>query len=502
MSPLESASTRAEIFRVEAEIALHTAAIKTLHERLVPLRSQLQTIVDRTCAIQRLPVELLSEIFILSLPEELTMLGEMRDTPLTPATQTQRLAVVCSRWRTVALRIQPLWTEFALSLSPCIVSATEKLRVTADRAGVRPLTVKISGSSLDECEPLQWSTFMSAFRTIAPRTKALYLGLDTCDMAIMDRDAESLHFVVLETLVLFAEDRGAEAGKEIRMFAHAPRLHGAMLTTISPLAVQLPWAQLTRLRVENYFLPDAHDILRRAANITWAHISLTPHDREFFLPLTTTHMHLEYLRLNECYGSVDGPHVLEHLVCPALRYLRLYSEDADTEYFAHEDEEPIHLPEGKFFTFIQRSPNLKSLELDTIWNSQSPLPLQPLPITHLKINAVLSEAAASRIVGSLENWCLAKLTHLELCVAENQLGATGSSLRTVAQAAGKAIVRRNRAYSLNPSRPHAIQSLRLVARGYADAVHSPIAELAALEQSGVNVFVGGVEKKRTDPVRL
>nr|GAT58441.1 predicted protein [Mycena chlorophos] len=466
MSPLESASTRAEIFRVEAEIALHTAAIKTLHERLVPLRSQLQTIVDRTCAIQRLPVELLSEIFILSLPEELTMLGEMRDTPLTPATQTQRLAVVCSRWRKVALRIQPLWTEFALSLSPCIVSATEKLRVTAERAG------------------------------------ALYLGLDTCDMAIMDRDAESLHFVVLATLVLFAEDRGAAAGKEIRMFAHAPRLQGAMLTTISPLAVQLPWAQLIRLRVENYFLPDAHDVLRRAANITWAHISLTPHDREFFIPLTTTHMHLEYLRLNECYGSVEGPHVLEHLVCPALRHLRLYSEDADTEYFAHEDEEPIHLPEGKFFTFIQRSPNLTSLELDTIWNSQSPLPLQPLPITHLKINADLSEAAASRIVGSLENWCLAKLTHLELCVAENQLGTTGSSLKTVAQAAGKAIVRRNRAYSLNPSRPHAIQSLRLVARGYPDAVHSSIAELAALEQSGVNVFVGGVEKKHTDPVRL
>ncbi|KAJ7727208.1 hypothetical protein B0H16DRAFT_259096 [Mycena metata] len=124
---------QAHIEQLSAEITLQKDVLRQLERSKCAAQRQLNALRD---PISQLPLEISSEIFLQCLPHG------PRDPMAGKAPQL--LMNICSGWTSIALSNPALWDKIDLDFP-----GTQVLRLWAERAGIRPLSIVLRGA-LDE----------------------------------------------------------------------------------------------------------------------------------------------------------------------------------------------------------------------------------------------------------------------------------------------------------------------------------------------------------------
>ncbi|KAJ7055781.1 hypothetical protein C8F01DRAFT_1373302 [Mycena amicta] len=280
-------------------------------------------------AIERLPPELIGEIFSLTLPH-LRGVGAIQ-IPSGP----WRLGHICSRWRTVAVGYSALWSDITLftaaNLHLVDICSREMLEEHLRRSGLAPLHVcfQWSKSASVDLQDLTTSALVSLVIGESRRweTVSILLHNFTPD-PLFERLARirgripllrSLQIIFSGAFSYDLLREGSDA------FTIAPRLDEVCFTnqafteTFVP-AIRFPMTQIKCFRACYGFRNEALSALQCLPHLEDLAISIRMSVRETHRPETI----IELPRLHRLHLRTSGP-VLECLSTPALRELRVTS---------------------------------------------------------------------------------------------------------------------------------------------------------------------------------
>nr|GAT51556.1 predicted protein [Mycena chlorophos] len=162
---LGPAELRKRIGQLEDAIARQTSSLRQMHHFLIAYRQRLHQ--TATFPVLSLPAEVLSEIFVYSLPDKTD--SEKKPDPTRPRAPLLLLQV-CSRWKNVALSTPELWRKFAVNLNVGY-DAAEALDALATRSGALSLDVKLSANMQTKLSQLR--DFLEILDRHAPRIETL-----------------------------------------------------------------------------------------------------------------------------------------------------------------------------------------------------------------------------------------------------------------------------------------------------------------------------------------
>ncbi|KAJ7267703.1 hypothetical protein B0H12DRAFT_120967 [Mycena haematopus] len=353
--------------------------------KITSLESQISTLIElrdreRACisalrhlfsSIHTLPVELLAEIFELTIGVH------------THIEDAFRISQVCSDWRQVAhstprLWARPIWISFRPGDRHH--AYTDGLKAWLVRSA--PLTIPVS-LVLEHCR--KDDRIPDEILKTAPRWHSLTLThvhpLDDASSSLISQLAEC-KLESLEELSLgsFAENVDLTA---LPSFTTIPQLRALSIHLSSnALPILVPWAQLIDLTLDTDFVTIALDVLGQCTNLITANVStagwsVLPEAGQDIVPLN----HLHFLTLD--FFGLAG-HVtpfLERLSTPVLDNLCL-----DFEMIAIGNEV---WTQTSFTTFQLRAPNITHLEFrySCLTSDDLRTAIRHAPsLTHLKLN--------------------------------------------------------------------------------------------------------------------
>ncbi|KAJ7721417.1 hypothetical protein B0H14DRAFT_3007699 [Mycena olivaceomarginata] len=280
--------------------------------------------------VRRVPAEILCEIFFLTLPWT-RRVGNL-DVEQAP----WRLGLVCRQWRTTALGLPRLWSSIALysSLAKAVHPPT-MVETHLDRSANTPLTVtlnceddKFKAFSFSACfnlvslHSMRWETVRLDLHQSFGGPLAFFTHLRTVNGKLP----------ILRTLEitesLSSPSHSDNPSLRGDMFSIAPRLREVLISTAGgyrldwlPLPnIQLPWAQLTRLRGAYRSHEDVLQALRSCPKLVECGITLLG---RHFVPLgDSPHLPLPNLR----HLSVNNRDFLTFITAPSLQELWISGE--------------------------------------------------------------------------------------------------------------------------------------------------------------------------------
>ncbi|KAF8176627.1 hypothetical protein K438DRAFT_70672 [Mycena galopus ATCC 62051] len=196
-------------------------------------------------SILRLPVEILSEIFLLC--------GRKRD-----GCRPRLVATVCRRWRNVALSTSNLWSEIRLIEEETKVESLDSLlALQLQRSGQVPLSIVF-------CEPRDTSSALQLLLTVSHRWQSLDLVILSPNQARLIRDSTSL-FPALKELTL----RNLPAFELGSLFRPLPLLGELTLIWLRcPIPSTLPWTRLKKCTIIGSPAEEVLDVLHSAPDLT------------------------------------------------------------------------------------------------------------------------------------------------------------------------------------------------------------------------------------------
>ncbi|KAJ7271273.1 hypothetical protein C8J57DRAFT_966091, partial [Mycena rebaudengoi] len=215
---------------------------------------ELQRVVD---PISTLPVEISSNIFVQSLPDEAPQATNSSECTL-PSTDDAPLLLtrICKKWRTIALSTLKLWSALQFELHGDRTTDAKLisfLDIWLARSRAFPLILSIGGS--DQSEPAQEKALVCVLARHAKQWKELSLNFSVPLYHNIPLPDSSLP--VLERLVLYAPDERKTAAfcsksiPPISVFQNAPLLSQIRLGPhLSPSDFDFPWNQMTILRCD------------------------------------------------------------------------------------------------------------------------------------------------------------------------------------------------------------------------------------------------------------
>ncbi|KAJ6501972.1 hypothetical protein C8R45DRAFT_818355 [Mycena sanguinolenta] len=337
--------SRADIERFIEESELKLASLESQISALVALRDRERTCVatlkDLIAPIHTLPVELLPEIFEVTIHAE-SHVGDVL-----------RISQVCSGWRQVAHSIPRLWTgDMRINLRKSRdeeeQSYVDGLKTWLSRSA--PLTVPIT---------LRVNDYTTSNRILdevlgtAPRWRSLALvnANSTIAPSFVSRLADS-KLNNLEQLgpLMFDDDVDLAA---LPSFATVPRLQKLEIEIRSSvLPTFVPWAQLTDLTFTSGF-PIALDIMAQCPNLIQAVVrtaawTVLPEASDVFI--------LSHLRALNLRFAWEGHHLVplsDCLSAPALEELYLD--------FLNKEMDRLFWTSAHFTAFQLRAPNITQL---------------------------------------------------------------------------------------------------------------------------------------------
>jgi hypothetical protein len=277
-----------------------------------------------------IPVELLTEIFLASLPPDGSSRPASKDGPLA-------ISHVCSSWRQVAQSIPELWCNLALMTraSPPKVPFPMVAGQWFDRAGKCPLSISIILiNNLDE-NAVKFNELIKYIVTFAYRFRSISLTLgqhiDLNTIIVKPyRDFELLTFLNIHAQ--------RNVGEPLSIFQSAPILRQTRLNLLpdAPNQISLPWFQLTHVDMLERLLPTYkfRTILCVLPSITHG---------AFFVEGFESHLST---------GGSSGP-----IVVPTLTHLTVKIFGGDTSIFLHH----INAPSLQSLHISGCKPNLPEL---------------------------------------------------------------------------------------------------------------------------------------------
>ncbi|KAJ6512589.1 hypothetical protein C8R45DRAFT_1087737 [Mycena sanguinolenta] len=242
--PLILDADRARVTEIDAQIL-------DLEDSISALRAEKQLVQERLRSykypvLTKLPNEMVSEIFVQTLPPY----------PICPAllgrTSPTSLALICRKWREIALATPELWRAIRASdLSSLHRSESE---VWAKRSGSFPLSINIQMHMSQEISP--------ELLDRCTRWEHLTLSVNTPAILILDGPIPLLRHLVLR-------QHHRDSSFELR---DAPQLRSAVFALSG--AVTLPWQQLTHLTMSHSFITQCLQILGQTTNLVYCDVTV------------------------------------------------------------------------------------------------------------------------------------------------------------------------------------------------------------------------------------
>ncbi|KAF8636964.1 hypothetical protein AX17_003140 [Amanita inopinata Kibby_2008] len=258
--------------------------------------------VGSSSPIQELPAELLTKIFIHSIFEcEWTMepIGIMRRRTCYPTPLPFLLSHVCSSWRTIILSTQQLWALVKMPSDQGFLSCrrvVELYELWLTRSGTTPLTVQLCprqcGNLLNRVPDV-----LDLLMQCNHRLESMHLGTPCCYVAFtkMYGDASLLRSFKARLGTLYT------LVPQVFPFSSCPslvELHWVDVRFLMKPNVDIPWCQLTHLRLENVSLTEATFLFASCRELIQAHLEILENET-FMHPYSPriTHYNLRHLEL-------------------------------------------------------------------------------------------------------------------------------------------------------------------------------------------------------------
>ncbi|KAJ6504483.1 hypothetical protein DFH09DRAFT_1439925 [Mycena vulgaris] len=320
--PLESADIRSVVSTTGARLADLEDEISRLRTRLQQLEDEHASLsryrLQNNAVLGRMPAEVLSEIFLWTLPSLSTALDRSKfDVNNSPWVLTQ----VSSHWRTIAISIPSLWSLVVIDYAKSSFYPLPMLQIQLQRA--RMLRIHFYGH-----EGLN-SGQTEIFRCLADhsvRWEELCIELTSDLFPILDTLQHRLS--ALRRLWIQWAEPESQAGVESALcFETASSLLDVgILNRYRYLPIILPIHQLTRYNLDAPWT--VHEgILKLAPNLVEASIDIRFEEEHW--PTPGDIIDLKCLR--RLYISHTGG--LKYLRAPALQEISLYNYD---------DDDPVH----------------------------------------------------------------------------------------------------------------------------------------------------------------
>lgn len=207
----------------------------------------------------RLPIELLSEIFLLCVDDNM----EDENTIQIPLI----LSRICSRWRDAAIGNHRLWSRLSLHLigdssrtHPALVDTWLK------RSGVCPLTIYVFW---EEPPFADSHLILDKLMAHSTRWKSMFFYLPYCAFASFQKIRGRLPMLTEVSLGTGDEVPSPQSRQvSLDMFEIAPRLRSIECVNSSPTAFKFPWAQLDDIPLLSGNIPECLGVLRGARRLS------------------------------------------------------------------------------------------------------------------------------------------------------------------------------------------------------------------------------------------
>ncbi|KAJ7055822.1 hypothetical protein C8F01DRAFT_446886 [Mycena amicta] len=290
-------------------------------------------------AIERLPPELIDEIFSLTLPH--TRRIGSRQIPSGP----WRLGHICSRWRTAAVGYTALWSDITLFIAAKLhlvdICSREMLEEHLRRSGLAPLHVcfQWSDSASVDLQDLTTSALVSLVIGESRRWETLSIVLDGFTAEPLFERLPRIHGRIpllrsLEMIFLSGRSYDFLPGGS-NAFAIDPRLHELRLTNNAfaesswAPTVGFPSTQIKSFRACYSFQDDALYALQSLPHLEDLAICVRLSQFRETHSLQTI---VNLPRLHRLHLRTSG-HILDSISAPALRELRVgYAINGLTEF--------------------------------------------------------------------------------------------------------------------------------------------------------------------------
>ncbi|KAF7308037.1 hypothetical protein MKEN_01166000 [Mycena kentingensis (nom. inval.)] len=296
---------------IDAELGDRISALKIRREAAMALKSALHGSLS---AIRRFPAELLCAVFLQAAtppPDDAVSTSEQRiEAPL-------MLGHICRRWRAVALSYCDLWSALRVSQSTDVNEIRERLARTGTTCG---LQVQFNGRDGELALALTPNSALELLLTTSHR----WVAIRFLHVRDYSWTAGLLHAMPqLEHIAMFYNDGASLIPHEL--FTSCPRLRRAQLLapdmTDFSLSVEIPWSQLTHLRVA--LRPQEHfAILQNATNLVECVLGTMSLLQSDVYP--AGHISMPSLRILRTEDAA----LLKQLTAPLLEELAVWSEDS------------------------------------------------------------------------------------------------------------------------------------------------------------------------------
>ncbi|KAJ7249253.1 hypothetical protein B0H12DRAFT_703407 [Mycena haematopus] len=250
-------------------------------------------------SIMRLPVEILSEIFL--------HCGKKQD-----GCRPRLVATVCRKWRNIALATPNLWSDVRLAQEEIKVEALHSLLdLQLQRSGQVPLSIVF-------CEPRDTTSTLRLLLAVSHRWQSLDLSIFTDSQQELIQTSTN-HFPVLEKLTIRIVP-SLELGN---LFRPLPLLRELELSWLNcPIPSTLPWSRLTKVTLRDASVVVALDVLHSAPNITelWLHYCYSDDGDCRTITSAIRSLKISHCRTGFCrdfLGHLTLPHLQELVLdCP------------------------------------------------------------------------------------------------------------------------------------------------------------------------------------------
>jgi len=302
-----------------------------------------------------LPVEILTEIFLFCLVPKT---GPLSTPPSVCSSQAPLLLChVCSSWRQLALQTPALWTSLTIKVLPedTLVVAerhSESASCWFSRSKSHLIELEIGQYAylqLEEYEDIYSANFMiELVRPQAERIRSLCLSFQDfhdlcCVLQYQDREESLPHhawsFPNLEYLTLNlhpydTDNDGGSGNRVLTALESMPKLRTVVLnyvTMSNEPNINLPWAQLTCLVMENVTESLWRILLTQCPALETGCFAYAERDPEETLPTVDVILkRLNSLALD--FHHPSDPSIFDGIHLPALRELSLYMTDPITSF--------------------------------------------------------------------------------------------------------------------------------------------------------------------------
>ncbi|KAK7014272.1 F-box domain-containing protein [Favolaschia claudopus] len=289
---------RCRILNLESQILELQQAILTLETEQDVVQSRLD---GYKYPVLTLPNEIISEIFLWFIP------SYPSPPPLAGSTSPTSLTHVCRRWREIAIAIPQLWRAVEFTDIIPLEQQEHLGALWIDRSKLFPVSVRL-------CTSVGSLPALSALVPYMPRCEHLTLSFDTLRMEYSSMPLlRDLSVDVKRTCSLSAR----------LVFQDTPKLRRVVLGSFVIGRIDLPWAQLTSLSLNQAFVSESEIILRQTPRLVYLAVDfiMISSDSDSVYPdillldLQTCLLHSEL--------GVPYPEFFCSLVAPSLRRLEL-----------------------------------------------------------------------------------------------------------------------------------------------------------------------------------